>query len=65
MIIKDITLWLLENTELLPRSKHDRILEQHTRLKIISYYCGRIKIFKDASGSNGKKMKILRSNHEF
>ena len=40
MIIKDIALWLLENTELLPRRKHDKILQQHTRLKIISYYCG-------------------------
>ena len=40
MIIKDIALWLLENTELLSKRKHDKILQQHTRLKIISYYCG-------------------------
>ena len=26
MIIKDIALWPLENTELLPRSKHDKVL---------------------------------------
>ena len=39
MIIKDIALWVLENSEILPRSKRNNFYS-NTRLKIISYYCG-------------------------
>ena len=36
MIIKDIALWSLENTEILPRSKHNNILQQYkTQTSII------------------------------
>ena len=31
MIIKYMALWLLENTELLLRGKHDKIFQQHTK----------------------------------
>ena len=39
MIIKDIVLWELENSEILTRSKHNNVYS-NTRLKILSNYCG-------------------------
>ena len=29
MIINDIALWILENSEILPRSKHNNVSEQY------------------------------------
>ena len=39
MIIKDITLWPLENSEILPRSKHNNVLQQYkTQNNIILFW---------------------------
>ena len=40
MIIKDIALWELENSEILPRSKHNNVLQQYKTQNniILSWY---------------------------
>ena len=65
MIIKDIALLPLENSEIYCQEVNVMMFYSNTRLKIISYQCGMNSNFENASGSYSKRMKIFRSNHEF